>query len=304
MKNLKYLFGILVFGLMVFSSCKKENNIVIPTNNDSTSEYPDTIAAVAGKLVLVCKFDGDVCNDIVVAGSYNSWSTDTANLVRFQPVSGWDGWYKAVIDTVNGTYGNDKTPIVSQFKPVQLDNDGLFESTWKYQVGDSASVTVWGGNVDVTGGYSGECNLYALSADEPIFLEFASWKGGNSPCVAIPTHDYTFTVVVPDTTASLNMDVSIVGGFTNYGSWNVDTTALVMAKQDDGTYTITLKDQEEGTAYKYTINHSWDYNELGPTSSVVNDSIFAPSVDNRTTGTSEAIRDTVYNWKGITAYQK
>jgi hypothetical protein len=297
MRNFKTLFfAVLALTAVAFVSCKDDDKPVDPV---ITVDYPE-LDPVAGKIVIAAKFGGEVCNDIVVAGSYNGWSTsDVTTLAKFEPVGGdWAGWYKVAIDTV-GAGGTHGTPAVSHllaFKPVQLTSDGAFD--WSYQVGDSASVTIKSGNLEVGSGYAGECNLWALSTD-PIAVVFASWKNNANPCVATPTHNYTFTVTVPAGNYIDTCTIRIVGGFKgDYPSWSADAANMVLTKQNDGTFKITLNNVEEGTEYKYVINGKWDYEELAAKAEGAD---CANAIDNRKTGTAEAIADVVANWKGITA---
>lgn len=297
MKNLKYFLSALVLGAMVLVSCDEKPVVVVPEPEEPESP---TVEAVEGKVVLLVKFEGVICNDIACAGSYNGWDTGTALLFEEVDATNWPNWYKIVLDTVGAavTYGDDNAnSAVLVFKPAQLSNDGSFN--WDYQTGDPASITVISGSVDVVAGYSGESNLYALSTDEPIVMIFSTWKNGNSPCVEKVKHDYTFTVTVPAATAA-DASIYIVGNFGEFGypGWTADAADMKLTKQTNGTYTITLNQVAEGTEYKYVINGSWDNEELA---AIVEGADCAAAISNRVTGTSAAIADTVENWKGVTA---
>lgn len=297
MKNLKLIFAVLIIAIAIVS-CKDKNPVTPP---DIEADYPELVA-VKGKVVIAAKFEVAPCNDVVFVGSYNGWSTEPSELLKFTPVGtiegkSWDGWYKVVVDTVGAAAEKEGVNYVLAGKPVQLTKDGTF--TWDHQIGydteNNSGVTKKTGDVDVYAGYTGECDIF-YSTTEPVALIFDKWK--KDPCVATPTHNYTFTVSVPASTPA-NAVVRIVGNFKgDYPGWSADAANMVLTKQTNGTYTITLNNVEEGTEYKYVLNGSWDNEELA---AVEAGAECAKAVGNRKTGTSASITDKVENWRGVTA---
>ena len=83
---MKKIFTLIACLLLVCSGLFAKN----PTASDLRSYEQD------GYFVVCVGFEGEVCNDIVFAGSYNGWNTDLASMVYFSPLPGFDGWYVAV----------------------------------------------------------------------------------------------------------------------------------------------------------------------------------------------------------------
>ena len=127
--------------------------------------------------VICLYFDQQVCNDIVWAGSYNEWSTNPVDMMPFEPLEGFDGWY--VIEL-----WDDSETV--QGKPVQLKNDGSF--SWDFQSGD---VEAWinmaqpGTKTATIGAGSNpdEANCTWPTTGAYIY-EVAYFKNHNIPCGA------------------------------------------------------------------------------------------------------------------------
>lgn len=205
--------------------------------------------APAGKQLIIFKFNADVCNEIVFAGSYNGWDTsDPATMLHFAPYLGGekyndekfsdaDGWMYVELDAVEGLEG----------KPVQLKSDGSF--SWEFQCGDADAWKVHTGDVTIEAGYSGECNMKAYGA--VTVAEMAYWKNQNSPCVVKPTHEYIIKVVCP-------ADVKkcfVRGNIVSEGWDAAEMTATAEANTFE--YKATC---EEGMQFKVTGGEegSWD----------------------------------------------
>ena len=147
-----------------------------PTAADLASYYQQ------GQACLCIQFQGPVCNDIVWAGSYNSWSTDVNSMAKFQPLTGFNGWYiVAVSDNSESIKG----------KPVQLKSDGTFD--WTYQTGAQSTWTIHSGSASFAVNEWNEAQFENISTSTPLIATSSAWK--NSPC---STPDPTPT---PSTTA-------------------------------------------------------------------------------------------------------
>ena len=186
------------------TSCEEEvipEVSTVPTAED-LAEYEQD-----GYFVACINFQGEVCNDIVFAGSYNGWATDPASMVKFEALEGFDGWYVAVIPVTV----NEEGVEVNDGKPVQLANNGSF--SWDYQTGDVNSWELISGSVDIMSGYSGESNLTNWSSAEPVILKSLYFKNNNSPCGDIVTYDYTINLKAPDCGG---YEPAIIGDFNNW----------------------------------------------------------------------------------------
>lgn len=164
---------------------------------DPTAPSVDELAAqfdVNNKIVLAVKFEEQVCNDVVFAGTYNNWKTDPSSMLRFEPLDGHDNWYVVEVPYASGAQG----------KPVQLQEDGTF--SWDYQSGDVNAWIYQGGNkATITAGYENEADVAYPSAGAYIY-KVAYWKNHNIPCTPEPIEPIYInqfdTVVFADNVAS------------------------------------------------------------------------------------------------------
>ena len=124
------------------------------------------------------------CNNIVLTGSFNGWSSTPAECVAVEAVEGYDGWYVASFEAE----AEPDAEKGMQAKPIMLDVDGNFN--WEYQVG--AATAIRGGVQVVQGAYAGEIDMINYGADAPNVFTVDGWK--QNPCTAI-YHNYTVTVV-------------------------------------------------------------------------------------------------------------
>jgi hypothetical protein len=188
--------------------------------------------------VCVCFFvPADMaCNDVVVTGSFNGWSSKVEDCILADAVEGFDGWYVAAFEPE----AEPDPEKGIQAKPIMLDVDGNFN--WDYQVG--AATVIRGGVQVVQGGYEGEIDLINYGTDAPNVLTVDAWK--NNPCTAI-YHNYKITVisngcdgfVVPFLVGSMN-------------NWTFTQMQLDVEKTVEymvPTYYITFK-AAEGTPYQ------------------------------------------------------
>ncbi len=220
----------------------------IPTVQDVAAAGYD----VANARVICLYFDEQVCNDIVWVGSYNGWNTDSpADMLHFEPLEGFAGWY--VVEVY------DESDVVMG-KPVQLKKDGSFN--WDFQSGDAEA---WinmsqpdSKTASIVDSYLGEADC-TWPENGAYIYELAYWKKHNTPCVTVPTHDYTFTVYLPefcDEIAAYADSVFIMGGF----DWN---KGIKMERRYDYDFNLyyyaEIKDLEEGTEFKFRCGTmGWD----------------------------------------------
>ena len=257
MKNLKF-FAMAALMIATIASCNKKEEVVDPTpggdggNGGTTVVTGDTpeVAAVEGSYVIVVKFDGEVCHDIVFPGSYkadeNGWITAVDQIQKMEKIEGFEGWYKVVIawdeETLSG-------------KPVQLDSDGKFD--WANQTGDADSWVVLSGEdyVSINPGYEGEADLTYTGKGQVVVLESKSWKAGASPCKAADLYDVAVTVKTPAIPA--DKKVYLTGDFDSWSG-----AGLELAPNADRTeWTGTLKQVPLNKNLKATLG-SWDEDSM------------------------------------------
>ncbi|MBR5444270.1 MAG: hypothetical protein IKV22_07790 [Paludibacteraceae bacterium] len=234
MKKISMFFAALVVAVASFAA--------IPTKADLVDFYEP------GQLCVCITFGEEVCNDVVFAGSYNGWNTTPAEMAKFAPLEGFEGWYYvAVTDASEEIQG----------KPVQLKKDGSF--SWDFQGGDAAAYTVHAGTVNIVPGYAGECDLKGYSTDEPVIMTCAYFKEHNSPCVAEVYHDYTIRLNAPFCAGAdgTYYDPVIVGDFNGW-----DATGQA-GEIDAETFEYIFKiNDSEGHAFKFVAaGYGWD-NEI------------------------------------------
>lgn len=240
--------------LVSFASCDKndkpgkDDDIVIGGGGEK-EEAPDVTnlpAPKEGEYVLAFKFEGEVCNDIVLAGSYmmneagDGWETDPSKLLVLNPLEGFKGWYFVVVPFE----GEDAL----QAKPVQLQNDGKF--AWDYQTGDENSWVVEEGDVAINAGFAGEADLTYNS--NVCILVSKSWKNGNSPCHVAAAGKVVITVKVPACGCPEN--VEIIG---NFDGW----AGTAMTKVEAGVFQAEIEGAAGATEYKFREAGTWD-NEI------------------------------------------
>ena len=176
------------------------------------------------------------CNDIVLTGSFNGWSSTPAECVAVEAVEGYDGWYV-------GSFEPEAEPDAEkgiQAKPIMLDAFGAFN--WEYQIG--AATAIRGGVTVVQGAYAGEIDMINYGADAPNVFTVDAWK--QNPCTAV-YHNYTVTVI--NDGCNGYAVPFIVGGMTG---WAFQQMQLDVAKtQEYGTavYYYSFK-AAEGTPYQ------------------------------------------------------
>ena len=189
--------------------------------------------------VCVCIFvpAAMACNDIVLTGSFNGWSSTVADCMKFMAIAGYDGWYVAAFDPEEEP---DEVKGI-QAKPIMLDVDGNFN--WEYQIG--AATVISGDVMAVSGAYAGEIDLLYYGTDEPNVYTVDAWK--QNPCTAV-YHYYTITVI---SDGCDGMAVPYLVGSMNSWSFqqmNLDVDKTI-ANNMAPTYTVYFK-AAEGTPYQ------------------------------------------------------
>ena len=176
------------------------------------------------------------CNNIVLTGSFNGWSSTPAECVAVEPVEGYDGWYVASFEAE----AEPDAEKGMQAKPIMLDVDGNFN--WEYQIG--AATAIRGGVQVVQGAYAGEIDMINYGADAPNVFTVDAWK--QNPCTAI-YHNYTVTVISDGCNGYVVP--FIVGGMNG---WSFQQMQLDVAKTQEysvPTYYISFK-AAENTPYQ------------------------------------------------------
>ena len=236
MKKISMFFAALVVAVASFAA-----PATTPTKNDLADFYEP------GQLCVCVYFEEEVCNTVVFAGSYNGWNTNPAEMAKFAPLEGFEGWYYvAVTDASEEIQG----------KPVQLMGDGSF--AWDYQTGDADSWTVVAGTVTVAPGYAGEADLKGYSTAEPVILISAYFKNHQTPCGYVAEYkDYTIRLNAPFCAGEdgTYYNPAIIGDFNGWSEG-------VAGEIDEETfeYVFVLKQAEKTKAFKFRAleGQSWD----------------------------------------------
>ena len=236
MKKISMFFAALVVAVASFAA-----PATTPTKNDHADFYEP------GQLCVCVYFEEEVCNTLVFAGSYNGWNTNPADMAKFAPLEGFEGWYYvAVTDASEEIQG----------KPVQLMGDGSF--SWDYQTGDADSWTVVAGTVTVAPGYSGEADLKGYSTAEPVIMISAYFKNHQTPCGYVAEYkDYTIRLNAPFCAGAdgTYYNPAIIGDFNGWSEG-------VAGEIDEETfeYVFVLKQAEKTKAFKFRAleGQSWD----------------------------------------------
>jgi len=223
------------------------NELAVPTAEDLAVAGYDTL----NNVVICIKFvdEARVCDDILLAGNYNGWSTDLATITRFAELNGFDGWYVAEMpyQEIYDTYTE-----YPQGKPIHLKTDGTFD--WQNQCGDPDAWTHIAGKwADILWGFEYEANIYYYSPGAYIY-EMSYWKQHRNTCQVVPKHDYTVNLYAPD--ACPDMKPAIIGDFTN---WSEAMTMTEMTDNQQRTYySYTFRD-EEGRGFKIREIEAYDW---------------------------------------------
>lgn len=235
-----------------------EDEPVNPNENEGEGEDPKpadgmpVVEAVDGAVVVVWNNLADVCSDLVFAGDYNNYSTNAAEMVHFEAIEGYDGWYKAVV-----TPADPSADPILQGKPCACAKDGSFPSSWDHQwIGtDEQPLEILKGEGELEAEYGAEMKLKVAAATKVIYVRSYAYKA--NPCVEVPTYTVKFhmttTVAVP-----AEATVNIVGAMQG---WNI-AEAPAMTRIDDNNFEISLDGVKMDDEYKYVVNNSWDNDQM------------------------------------------
>ena len=270
----KFLFAALAVMAVAFMSCEPkptvcpdcgkepcvceicdvcgENPCVCDTTTTEKSEIPE-VAATEGAVTVVWNAVGFVpCmegDQLVFAGSYNGYNTNPADMVKFQAIEGYEGWWKAVI-----TPADPAAEPALEGKPCALYLDGTFPSSWDHQWlnVDAGACEILDGEAELQVEYEVESKLIVAKNSSVVYVRSYGFK--TDPCLEPETYTVTLTASAPELPDSVT--VYAVGAF-NY--WTTDATPMTFA---NGVWTATIENVVMGAEYKYVANATWDNEEL------------------------------------------
>ncbi len=212
------------------------------------------LESYATKTYTMCIYNDGACNDIVLIGTYVGWST-SAELVKFQAVEGFEGWYVATWDDETDAATKDGGV---QAKPVQLDGAGNF--SWDYQLGGDAEL-IRGGSTDSSkptmNPNGNEVDIKNL-VPGIVVIDVKSWK--NNPCTAV-YHVYNVALVSPDCNEEDYVVPAISGGFNNWAQQAMEMNELKTAERQNAgllgaVFEISFK-AAEGSEFKFRSSEEW-----------------------------------------------
>ena len=209
---------------------------VVPSDAD--------LAAYATGTYTMCIYNDGACNDIVLNGTYAGWASSAADLLTFQAVEGFEGWYVVTWD--------EETADV-QAKPVQLDGSGNF--SWDYQLGADAELIR--GTATIKPGNANEVDIQQIGAGI-VVIDVKSWK--TNPCTAV-YHVYNVTLISPDCNEDDYIIPAISGGFNGWAQQAMTMNELKTAERQNAdlpgaVFEISFK-AAEGTEFKFRSAEEW-----------------------------------------------
>lgn len=241
---MKKLFAFVAVALMSVATFASRE--VVPSD--------DYLAKYATKTYTMCIYNESACNDIVLIGTYVSWDA-TAELLKFQAVEGFEGWYVATWDDETDAATKDGGV---QAKPVQLDGAGNF--SWDYQLGGDAEL-IRGGSTDpnkpTMNPNGNEVDIKNL-VPGIVVIDVKSWK--NNPCTAV-YHVYNVALVSPDCNEEDYVVPAISGGFNNWAQQAMEMNELKTAERQNAgllgaVFEISFK-AAEGSEFKFRSSEEW-----------------------------------------------
>jgi hypothetical protein len=214
---------------------------VVPSDAD--------LAAYATKTYTMCIYNEGACNDIVLIGTYVGWDK-SAELLKFQAVEGFEGWYVVTWDDATDPSADGGI----QAKPVQLDGSNNF--SWDYQLGPDAELIR--GTADLLSANNGtEVDIKNIGAGI-VVIDVKSWK--NNPCTAV-YHVYNVTLVSPDCNDEDYVVPAISGGFNDWAQQAMEMNELKTAQRQQAglpgaVFEVSFK-AAEGSEFKFRSSEEW-----------------------------------------------
>lgn len=208
------------------------------------------LASYATGTYTMCIYNADACNGIVLNGSYAGWDA-SAELLHFQAVEGFEGWY---VVSWNDTTGAETKDGGVQAKPIQLDGSGNFN--WDYQLGPDAELIR--GTADLVPILSfHEVDIKNLQPGI-VVIDVKSWK--NNPCTAV-YHTYNVTFISPDCNEVDFVVPAISGVFNGWAQQAMEMNELKTAERQQvglpgAVFEVSFK-AAEGTEYKFRSSEEW-----------------------------------------------
>lgn len=228
MKKLFAFVAAALFSVATFASRE-----AVPSDAD--------LAAYATGTYTMCIYNADVCNDIVLNGTFTAptldanWSTSVEDLLKFVAVDGFEGWY---VVTWNDTTGAAEAAGGVQAKPIQLDGSGNFN--WDYQLGPDAELIR--GTAELLSANNGsEVDIKNIQPGI-VVIDVKSWK--NNPCTAV-YHVYNITFISPDCNAEDFVVPAISGGFNGWAQEALTLNELKTAERQ--------KQNLPGAVFEYSV---------------------------------------------------
>lgn len=243
----------MLIGAVAFVSCDQKPD-PDPTIKKTTPDVEATEGAVT--VVWHVANNDDMCQDVqyVFAGNYNGWSTNADEMVKFEAIPDYDGWYKAVIFPTQEQLEAGWDHL--EGKPNALALDGTFPSDWGYQwIGtEDHPCELIMGSAEFKTEYDVETSIICNADADVIFVRSYAFK--SNPCVENVFDQVTFnlTVTVPVTDGGT---VYIVGDAFEE-SWNVEAYPMTGSGSN---WTITLP-AIVGKEFKFAVNGSWDNDQM------------------------------------------
>ena len=215
-------------------------------------EIPE-VAATEGAVTVVWNAVGFVpCmegNQLVFAGDYNGYNTTPADMVQFEAIEGYEGWWKAVITPADASL----VPVLAG-KPCALYLDGTFPSSWDHQWlnVEAGACEIISGPAELQVEYEVESKLLVNENSSVVYVRSYGFK--TDPCI----EPETFTVTLKATAPALP-EGTIVYAVGAFNGWATDATPMTL---ENGIWTATVDGVVLNAEYKYVANATWDNEEL------------------------------------------
>lgn len=253
MKAIKF-FAAMFAAAVMFTAC--EDKPVPPVIPGGDSAEKPNVEAGEGKVVVVINTvdSAFVCDNgvIYLTGSFNGWSTDLEQVVKFEKIEGFDNWYKA-------EYTPDADP--SQCKAAHATADGKFSYDYEW----TSDIEVLDGDALAADNGFGNINNLEVTGTGVVYVKVTKWA--KDPCAVDteeknPAGEATFTLTANNLPEGY--EIGIVG-VLEAAEWDI-ANPVVMTKSGD-VYTAKAN-VKAACEYKYFVRKegaewSWDFGEDG-----------------------------------------